>query len=323
MSRKLNLIEKFIYWMYKQPIVNQRNSRSKVTILNSSYNKTSNSRIITFLIEGFPKILVGELAKHRLLSMSCQSSRAVPLGVIIKQVWYDPYLPIWTTNQKGMAGKLESSGIKIKFNNFWSIIFSRIAILFVLIGQYFFKTHKQNLNRYLEPWMKVSLIITGTEWDNFFELRTAAGTQDDLRSTAKEMQYQFLWSTPNQLNEGDWHKPYPNLTIYENVAKCASISYSNHNKKRTLTDSIRLFNKLKEEKHTVPFEHCAMCVDPGFYLGESNELEKELRVFDIFQPERSSLSWYLNEFDIVNTGNFKGFMPFRRFIEKGIDKNVK
>jgi hypothetical protein len=299
--------------------------KSQVIILNGS--KTENSQVTSFLLQGFPKVLVGEIAKHRLIAMSCQSSRAMTVGSTIQQIKNDPYLPIWTKNQKGMNG-LRLTGFRKKFADILSIFLSRIVILFVQVLSLTTKTHKQNLNRFLEPWMKVSLILTATEWENFFNLRCADDAQDDLREFAIMMRNKLTDHTPNDLKDGEWHKPYPWLSLEENVAKVASVSYSNHAKDRTITDSMRLFNQLKDSKHWVPFEHCLMAVDPGQILKNSifeagmRSYISGIQVFDIFQPELSCLAWQIEDYVIINTGSFKGFMPLRRFIENDISTGI-
>jgi Thymidylate synthase complementing protein len=306
MSHKLNL------YQHQLKSYGSQRSTAKVSILNSS--QTEYSQITTFLIEGFPKPLVGEIAKHRLIAMSCQSSRAMTLSATINQIKQDPYLPSWTNNQKGMSGK-RMLGWKCWLADKLYIFGSRLMILLVQILVKTTNAHKQNLNRLLEPWMKVSLILTATEWDNFFNLRCAENCQDDFRIVAREMRRQLDLYYPRLISNGEWHYPYSELTLEENVAKVASVSYSNHNKDRKFEDSKRLFNQLYSDKHYVPFEHCLQAVIPGDSLDAGNFLDPGAQVFDIFQLDISTCSYNIDENEAINTGSFRGFMPLRRFLE--------
>ena len=46
------------------------------------------------------------------------------------------------------------------------------------------KLHKSYANRPLEPYSYIKVIISGTEWYNFFELRCNRPTQEEFRKLA-------------------------------------------------------------------------------------------------------------------------------------------
>lgn len=62
-----------------------------VTLLADSVNPNGD-RLTTFEVE-VPKYLLGQLAKHRQLSMNFESSRAKPFWKVLKQVCEEPYIP--------------------------------------------------------------------------------------------------------------------------------------------------------------------------------------------------------------------------------------
>ena len=47
--------------------------------------------------------------------------------------------------------------------------------------------HKQVANRLLEPFMWHTVIVTATEWDNFFNLRCHPDAQPEIRLVAESM----------------------------------------------------------------------------------------------------------------------------------------
>ena len=54
----------------------------------------------------FPRFILSELSKHRIFSMSAQSSRAVPVKKMIEMVDNDPFIPsYWGKNQRGMVAE--------------------------------------------------------------------------------------------------------------------------------------------------------------------------------------------------------------------------
>ena len=56
--------------------------------------------------------------------------------------------------------------------------------------------HKQELNRMLEPFLWHTVIVTATEWENFFELRCASNAQPEIREAALRMRQAVEASSP-------------------------------------------------------------------------------------------------------------------------------
>ena len=292
---------------------------SDVKILAKSRNTLTGDTITTFELSRFPKLLLAELNTHRLLSLlskSAESSRARSTNSVIKQVIDDPYIPTWTRNQKGMSGEACYSAYEIEALNNRQLNLRDNVVEFVRGLSSAFDPHKQNINRYLEPWMRVSVIITATEWDNFFKLRTHHTCQDDFRSYAIEMERLYHTTPSKNLTFGDWHLPYEKFSVQANTAKVAGISYANHNKDKTESELLNLHDRLWTDRHLVPFEHCATPVVPGEKVGENPKNNNILRVVNVFnfseKPYRSS---YMEGSDYVDTGNFSGFLSYRRIKE--------
>lgn len=197
-------------------------------------------RLTTFELK-YPRFILAEFNTHRVFSRNSASSRAIPVKKMIKDVIYDPVIPVfWGKNQAGMQANEELSGIRLKLaQGLWR--FSRYpaclaAYLFTKIG-----LHKQLANRIIEPWMWTKTIVTATEWDNFFELRFHEDAQPEIYVLASRMLEQYSNSIPSPINYGEWHLPYiteSEFIKYTNEeliklsgARCARVSYLTHDGK--------------------------------------------------------------------------------------------
>lgn len=129
-------------------------------------------------------------------------------------------------------------------------------------------TTKGLTNRLLEPFMWHTIIVTATEWTNFFNLRTDENAQLEIRIIAKMMKEAYDASVPQLLKEGEWHLPFiqesekewasknPLLAVKAVTARCARVSYLTHDKKVIDLDAdFRLSDSLAKNGHMSPFEH--------------------------------------------------------------------
>lgn len=139
-----------------------------------------NGNRITTMEVVFPRFILAELNTHRLFSRNSASSRAIPFAKMVKEVEENPFIPIaWQKDHKGMQGteyiedNLSIQGcisewLKARDNAITQA--KRLS---------YYSTTKQLCNRLLEPFMWHKVLITATEWDNFFELR-CSNYQDDV-----------------------------------------------------------------------------------------------------------------------------------------------
>jgi hypothetical protein len=240
-----------------------------------------------------PKWLDAEIEKHRMLSKSSSSSRAIPSAKVRDAIRDDPYIPSDVRlNESGMQGyrQFESEEFKDEVYN--------LSLHALALVNTYPQVHKQHLNRYIEPWMYQTKIITGTDWDNFFLLRLPKRFWDDklydaghayiayLRKMGiKEANLQDLggeYAQPEmqhlaccmfdairtapvtELNIGQWHTPY----VFEDfgddfysaamcsAARCARTSYKLHDGTAADIDKdLKLAGMLARQSHAVPFEH--------------------------------------------------------------------
>jgi hypothetical protein len=148
---------------------------------------------------------------------------------------------------------------------------------------------KQIINRILEPWMFITVIISGTERNNFYALRDHEMAEPHFQHLARLMRKAEQESTPKRLRAGQWHLPFINVddadeaaiksfvfewstsfgkTIAEAdeyllpriaVGRCARVSYLNHEGKRAIQDDLNLCERLcvQTPLHAAPGEHVA------------------------------------------------------------------
>lgn len=222
-------------------------------------------RITTFILPRFPKCLLAELNTHRMLSRNAASSRAIPLERVIKSIEADPFIPTWTQKQAGMGGKvIERPGTRAELNARWMKRFEENVHEARIMHE--LGAAKECVNRLLEPWMRVPVIVTATEWDNFFKLRTHESAQADFSETAVEMRDLYAVHEPTHLSWGEWHLPFMldghgigiTSEVIGSTAACARVSYTNHNGFMSYEKDRELYEKLKNSGHWSPFEHQAV-----------------------------------------------------------------
>ncbi len=138
--------------------------------------------------------------------------------------------------------------------------------------------HKQSANRLLEPWMWITVIVTGNEgaWNNFFALRCHHEAEPHIQKIAGMAREVRSQSIPQKLSAGQWHLPligfidddgvderltWPDvIQVKVSVGRCARVSYLTHDGIRDVQADIDLHDRLLVSKHFSPFEHVAQSV---------------------------------------------------------------
>lgn len=136
-------------------------------------------RITTYVLT-FPRFILAELNTHRVFSKNSASSRAIPFEKMVNMVLEDPFIPIaWQKDHKGMQGTeyldldqlITAEGHTMYQATVEEWLSARDEA--VTRATYLNESGvtKQLCNRLLEPFMWHTVILTATEFDNFFELR--------------------------------------------------------------------------------------------------------------------------------------------------------
>ena len=139
-------------------------------VIADSKNEFGNR--ITTMVLTFPRYILAELNTHRMMSRNSASSRAIPYEKLLKSVQENPFIPIaWMKDHKGMQGTeyhTSSTDIEI-LNNIWLTSRNDAIQMSTKLSEN--NVTKQLCNRLLEPYMWHTVIVTATEWENFFYLR--------------------------------------------------------------------------------------------------------------------------------------------------------
>lgn len=193
----------------------------------------------------YPKFIHAELMTHRVFSRNASSSRAIPVERLIQDAIDDTAMPLkWFSNKPGMQGGEEILGgareslIKEWYEARDNAI--RTARHMSSMG-----AHKQHVNRVIEPFTHINVLVTSTSWENWDTLRNHKDAQPEICALAKAIKHASDMSTPGILQSGQWHLPYVgpedwqtlhNETVHRgrdlaktliklSVARCARVSY--------------------------------------------------------------------------------------------------
>lgn len=225
------------------------------------------SRLTTMVLR-FPRFLLPQFNTHRMFSRNTASSRAIPTEKLIARVRDYPVLPTYIgKNQPGMSasetiaemGQLRAIAALRELAEITSQYVTELSRLGV---------HKQTANRYLEPFLMSTVIVTATEWDNFFALRLHHSTQPEMQDLARVMKSALDTSTPKETDgglNGGWHLPFGDRIkttdgmelLYIAAARCARVSYETHGGDTDEAKDLELAKRLKADGHWSPFEHIA------------------------------------------------------------------
>lgn len=234
----------------------------------------------------YHNFLANGIVVHNCFSRNASSSRAVPVERTIANILNDPWVPSDVyKNCKGMQGKdLVNEEDYDDFCRLWdNAKYKAINIAHDMIDKGF---HKQHINRILEPFTKIKVIVTATEWDNFFKLRLSPDADPEIQDLAKAIKLAMD-------NAADYiyvnalsgcTLPYVNIDEIEAIedrrmlklisaARCARVSYLNHDGSAPdILKDLKLAKHLIENGHMTPFEHQCRSILEGdsFYYNLRN-----------------------------------------------------
>lgn len=217
----------------------------------------------------FPRFILAEFNTHRMFSRNSASSRAIPVETRIKQVWSNPFVPeAFAANKSGMQAGEQIGGWRALLARWTWILAARIACVFAWI---FSKLgiHKQWANRLIETFAWHTVVVSATDWENFFRLRTHKDAQPEMQIIAKLMLAEYRASTPRKLAPGEWHLPYVDdderAALHDriedavkiSVVRCAAVSFERQYAARTMDQCIKRHDAMQKSAHWSPFEHAA------------------------------------------------------------------
>jgi thymidylate synthase ThyX len=234
----------------------------------SSYNADTDDTIHTLLLT-YPRWLHAEFMTHRAFSRNASSSRAIPVRRLIEEALQNPAKPLyWLKEKPGMqGGEPLHEEDQAAAERHWDEARTnaiRAATYLSSLG-----VHKQTVNRLLEPYTHITVLVTSTEWDNFFKLRDHPDAEPHLRLLAAACKKARREAKFQSLVAGQWHTPFVGHILPEApelrraVACCASTSYrtvEGDEMTQERADSICAKLTKSVPFHASPFEHIA-CAD--------------------------------------------------------------
>lgn len=271
----------------------------RLTTMQLRYPRWIHAEELTHrLLSTHPESIVYEaipdgLMYDKNLSRNASSSRAIPVLRMIEDLRRDPAMPVYYgSNKPGMQAGAELTGFPLAaVKDEWLIAMEnaiKSAEFMVERG-----LHKQIANRILEPWAHINVVVTATDWANFFALRAHADAQPEIKELAEAMMAAMGQSDPELLEPGDWHLPYVSFDDIEDacageepgtdyidvlkkvsVARCARVSYLTHDGRPTsVKEDIELYDRLlgSAPLHCSPAEHQAT-PDTKVYLESDDEV---------------------------------------------------
>jgi hypothetical protein len=262
----------------------------------------------------YPRFIHAEFMTHRVFSRNASSSRAIPVKRLIEDLRRDPAMPIyWGRNKPGMqAGEdwhelvsvpTASGGIffhdRTREEAWLDLMETSIKYAEAFDESEY---HKQIVNRLLEPWAHINVVVTATQYSNFFALRSHPDAQPEIKLLSDHMRLAMCSSVPSSVEKGQWHLPYVlgsdwqalrafakknritrdepqheelvKLALMVSVARCARVSYKTHDGRETsVEEDIELAHKLvvSTPLHASPAEHQATPDKPYWFNSANKE----------------------------------------------------
>lgn len=244
-------------------------------------------RITSFQLS-LPLFIWPEVLTHKKFSRSASSLRATPIGKVLNDVLANPIEPLhWGKAQKGMQAERTMNPIETKAaQGLWRSAM-RQAVRHAQDLSSDVDAAKQIANRVVTPFVRVHAIITSTDYENFFALRTHPAAEPHIRALAWLMADAYYQNEPTKQSH---HLPY--ITQEErstldmetvqkaSMARCARVSYVLHDgTKPSLEKDLALADRLMnpsngtvpddmEPPHMSPAEHQATAhADPNHKSG--------------------------------------------------------
>lgn len=298
---------------------------------------------MTSTLDVFPRIILAEMNTHKMLSKNSASSRAIKYSKMVEAVRNTPFVPIkFMKDHSGMQGTeyLDES------DSYWAkqcwLVMRDKAIEQTNMMHERYNVTKQMLNRWLEAAAWTKDLISGTEWENFFALRTESGAEIHMQATANAILEAMNASTPKRLKEGEWHIPFndsidpdaleqsfDNVRIKIATAKCAQTSYTvihDEDQGENYEKDIRLHDRLIKNGHMSPFEHIARVMTEAEYYAFKKVIFLSEKEFEIYQGSNDKDTYEFVWFDDNEPGtdvlvtefgwchNLRGFRSYRSMI---------
>lgn len=246
-------------------------------IICDTQNPYNGIRLTTFELV-YPRFIHAEVMTHRAFSRNASSSRAIPVAKAAKMALDEMVFPVrWGKNQKGMQAQDENidEELSATANLLWEYAAKRCASTAMALDR--MGVHKQWANRMIEWFSNIRVLVTATEWDNFFELRDHEDAQDEIRLLAQEMRACMDRNIPDNysmhlpyITSEEFGEPLGNVELMKiSAARCCRVSYLKHDGSApSIKEDLALFERLAGSRpiHASPLEHQARAIESTKYV---------------------------------------------------------
>ena len=232
----------------------------------------------------YPRMVHAEFMTHRVFSRNASSSRATPVKTLLAKSMDEMYIPRFRYNKPGMQpGAYLTAEDQTTAEAEWMLMAETCAEGVEVLSKIGERgVHKQWANRPLEWFGWIKVLVSATEFMNYFALRCDVDSdgfpiaQDEIKYLADRMREAIDNSRPQLLQPGQWHLPYVSDEEEENelvrtngnwegivrasASRCARVSYLNlDNTKPTREKDAETYQKLAGSRpiHASPMEHQA------------------------------------------------------------------
>ncbi len=316
---------------------------------------------VTTMIVTMPRFILAEFNTHRMFSRNSASSRAIPFEKMVKSVEENPFIPIaWQKDHSGMQGtEYMTNQDDIDYSVEMWLAARDEAVHF---AKYLSSngTTKQLCNRLLEPFMYHTVIVTSSEWENFFALRcpkyrfigslyrskkdVLLNYPDDkveclelldwlhlnegqaeihMMALAEAMYDALQEGTPKNLADGEWHIPFS-----DNIDHDTLVNFIANEMNGEKTEYEYILNRMPQYLIKISTARCARV--SYTVVGEEGkpvDFKKDIELHD-----RLAASGHWSPFEHICRplhfkdkkhlqGNLKGFVQYRKtFLNENITK---
>lgn len=249
---------------------------------------------LTTVTMKYPRFIHSEIMTHRDRARNAASSRAIPWPKMMEAIANEPVVPlVFGSEQRGMqtGGEIDNPDLA---ETIW--LDARDSAIKAAKKLSELGVHKSICNRLTEPWMWITVVMSATEWNNFFRLRCHPDAEIHFQKIAGMVRDAIAGSKPKAMHAGQWHLPFidqqldsffSTLDLCEeteldsgeilrrcSVARCARVSYLNHDGTRDMRKDLELFDRLVQGSgfgHWSAHEHiaeaCSSEVRSGPFIG--------------------------------------------------------
>lgn len=260
-----------------------------------------------------------ELMTHRVFSRNAGSSRARPSRAIIEQVRHDPWGPLhWGQNQPGMQADEQVQHVEHAKDR-WQWAAQQAAD--AAQGMHDMGLHKQVVNRVLEPYTFIDVVVTATDFANWFALRDHKDADPTIRDLAAQMKDELNGIKRQELQPGEWHLPYIRPEDHRHAY--------DHLKRGRITRDEPSQTQIMQMLLKMSTARCAR-ISYRAFDGSESPVEKDVELFQkllISTPLHASPAEHIASPDVLVDNawqnpqyhaNFHGWIQYRRTIPGGI-----